>query len=368
MNDYIFILGRDFQLSLLELVSYFISRRIEYKIKFFNKNLALISLPELDFNSLINKLGGTVKIARVINSISDIKIPNFDKIKYSITEFESKNKEKIMSELKKIFKKEKIKAFFKTPDEGIGVSPSDFFNQNFFKQGFELILFKDIIALTIAVFNPKEYEKRDERPYLQREGITSIRIAKILINLSQAKERDVLLDPFCGSATILQEALLMDINVIGMDIDSRSIFFARKNLTWLKNKYKFKTDFTLINKAAQSSSSYIEKVDAVATEFLGPSFNKTPFLKDTRRIAANIASIYSGLFEQLRIILKGGKIAIALPKFKTKEQVPVSINLVEIAKFSGFKLYNPFPTIQLPILYSSRKTKIQREIYIFEKV
>src|SRR3989338_7924655 len=152
-----------------------------------------------------------------------------------------------------------MKGFLKSGSE-IGMSPSDFFRHNIQKEGFEVILYKDVIAEVIAVFNPKDYDLRDKRPYLEKEKLTSIRLAKILINLSQAKEDGKLLDPFCGSGTVLQEALLMGIDAIGMDSDSITIHHARKNLTWLQNNYNFIANFTLINKDARNAASYIESV------------------------------------------------------------------------------------------------------------
>ena len=368
MKGYIFVLGRDFQLSILEIISYLQARKMQYKIKSFNKKAALISLPDdTDINKMMLYLGGTVKIARVLNSINELVMPNKNKIYYSILEIDSKNGEKINAELRKTFKKEKMKGYLKR-SEDIGLSPSKFVKKNIFEEGFEIILYGEIMAETIAVFDPREHEFRDNRPYLDKKKLTSIRLSKILINLSQAKEHDTLLDPFCGSATILQEALLMGINVIGMDTDSMSIYQANKNLNWLKNKYNFKSSFLLVNKAAQSSSGYIEKVDAVATEpYLGPYLKRLPSLNNAEKTAVELARLYFDFLNDLKIILKKGKVAIVIPKFRTKEQAPVKIDLQEIAGGAGFKIYNPFPGIKIPVLYAPKGTKLDREIYILEK-
>ena len=49
------------------------------------------------------------------------------------------------------------------------------------------------------------------------------RLAKILINLSEVKDEEILLDPFCGIGVILEEALLQNINVIGIDKDKKAV-------------------------------------------------------------------------------------------------------------------------------------------------
>ena len=369
MAEYVFMLVRDFQLSILEIASYFSARNIAYKIKAFDSKVALISFnEEIDCTRTIKKLGGTIKIAKLIASVDDIKLPDMDKIKYSIADIGSARKNEVIIKLKKRFKENGSKAYLK--DSVNGLSPSDFFRHNIFKTGFELILYKEHLALTRAVFNPSGYEARDKRPYLEREKLTSIRLAKILVNLSHVKENEKLLDPFCGVATILQEALLMGIEAIGMDVDKKTLYHANKNLTWLRNKYKFKANFLLVNKDARSASSYIEKVDGIATEpYLGPYLRRLPELKEAKRTALGLARLYNDSLKEFHATLKPkGKVAIIIPKFKTKEQVPVRINFEGIARQNKFLIYKPFKGISMPVLYSPKGTKLAREIYILEKV
>ena len=66
-----------------------------------------------------------------------------------------------------------------------------------------------IIASTVAVHNPFEFQKRDVyKPNQRKIFAMPPRIAKIMVNLSACTPGKVLLDPFCGVGTILQEAFL----------------------------------------------------------------------------------------------------------------------------------------------------------------
>ncbi len=48
-----------------------------------------------------------------------------------------------------------------------------------------------------------------------------------------------ILDPFCGSGTILQEAMLLGFkNIYGSDKDKRAIANSKENINWLKKEYK----------------------------------------------------------------------------------------------------------------------------------
>ena len=65
MRDYIFVFGMDPELSFLELISYFQSHDINYKLVEWKNEIAVLLLEDLGFDMLIKRLGGTVKIAEV---------------------------------------------------------------------------------------------------------------------------------------------------------------------------------------------------------------------------------------------------------------------------------------------------------------
>jgi len=120
-------------------------------------------------------------------------------------------------------------------------------------------------------------EKRDMKKPVRREELAiSPRLAKIMINLSEVKSGQTLLDPFCGVGTILSEALLQKINVVGIDKDKNAIESAEQNLKWLGFAEK---DFIL--KSDDSRNAQIPNVDTIVTEpDLGKILKKIPTQKD----------------------------------------------------------------------------------------
>ena len=84
-----------------------------------------------------------------------------------------------------------------------------------------------------------------------------MRLAKILINLTGIKQNQVLLDPFCGTGTLLQEALLRNINVIGIDKEKTMINKAERNLKWLKKNYKINNYHKLYTSLFKELSTFI---------------------------------------------------------------------------------------------------------------
>src|SRR3989344_3016864 len=217
--QYIFVLGRDQELSKLEIESVLENKGINYKVSDEGKGNIVIDCEKLK-PSIIDEFGGIIKIAEVISNssridhiednLSKVEIYNgkSNKIEYYIDSFSTNLLSFVEDYLKDYFRSIKLKALYRK-----SADPSKLINKEILKNGVELVIFKGYIGKTIAITNPKEFKTRDlARPKVDYMKVISIRLAKILINISKAKDSDTLLDPFCGSGTILQEALLKGIN------------------------------------------------------------------------------------------------------------------------------------------------------------
>lgn len=116
------------------------------------------------------------------------------------------------------------------------------------ERGMELLLIRHeadiIVGRTVAVQDITAYAKRDqERP--KRDafvGMLPPKLAQTIINLStgsvKPSQEHIVLDPFCGTGVVLQEALLMGYGAYGSDLETRMIDYSTKNLAWLTEKYQ----------------------------------------------------------------------------------------------------------------------------------
>ncbi|HKU18253.1 MAG TPA: DNA methyltransferase [Candidatus Saccharimonadales bacterium] len=101
---------------------------------------------------------------------------------------------------------------------------------------------KVIIARSTRVQDINAYAARDQnRP--KRDafvGMLPPKLAQTIVNLATAaaapNEDTVVLDPFCGTGVVLQEALLMGYGGYGTDLEPRMIDFSRQNLEWLATR------------------------------------------------------------------------------------------------------------------------------------
>ncbi len=229
------------------------------------------------------------------------------------------------------------------------------------ENGWDLIMYRDgsktILARTAFVQDIEGYTARDQaRPHRDaRVGMLPPKLAQIIINLatgqidkfvvdsSQLIEAQAansklktenynltLLDPFCGTGVILQEASLMNFNVYGTDNDPRMIEYTSKNLDWLQEKvigYRLKVTGGLArNSNLQPITSNLElgdatkfkwkqPIDAVATEvFLGKPMSGKPEPKIIREEIAEVQQLLKTAIRNLAGQLKPGtKCCFAIP-------------------------------------------------------
>ncbi len=354
MEDYLFVLGRDKELSLLELICYFKRKNINFHIKDKWVDFALISLSQNNFN--IEELGGTIKIAKVvfenkdkkeiINFLDKFDMLNKDKIYFSV------NDDLIKEVLTKKFKEYNIKSYYRSSVKN---------PRSALKLDLELIQFKDCLAKVIQVSNPRIYKKRDEiRPRFDEKKVTSIRLAKILINLSQAKKE--IFDPFCGAGTILQEALLMNLDSYGLDINVNE---AKENLSWLIKNFNIKSNYKLYEGDSRKLSKFVNNVESVVTEpYLGPYLKNYLKHKEASSIILELEELYKKVFNELNKITK--RIVILFPIIPTKDRKKIKINIKKILFGTEFRVCNY--GIKLPIFYKHKGSILEREIWIFEKI
>jgi len=359
-----FILGRDHELSILELLAYLQKKDIRYSIKEFSKEVLLASLDkELDTEEAIKYLGSIVKIGELLDNIDDLYTGTKNKIKYAISAYGNTNIKELQKEIKKSFKQQKLKAFYKKPKREKALMPNEVINQKLIEEGIEILAYDDYVAKTVAVFNPFEHEKRDkEMPCKDYLKTISIRLAKILINLSQVKNK--LLDPFCGHGIILQEAILQDIDAVGIDIDHKSVESAKKNLRFIEKKYKTKATYKVIQGDSRQLSKIIKEADGIATEpYLGPYLKQKPSLKEAQKTMAELEEIYESMLKEAKKTVKG-KIAIIVPRFSISQRKEVKMNFKNIINKQGFKPWQPIKHIQMPVIYPHGR--ITREIWVIE--
>ena len=100
-------------------------------------------------------------------------------------------------------------------------------------------------------------ESRRKRPYFHPVALDP-KLCRAMINLAMVRKNNTILDPFCGTGSVMLEATSMKINAIGCDLSSK---MCRGALTNLRNSNSF-----LINCDALSLPLKMDNIDAIVTD------------------------------------------------------------------------------------------------------
>lgn len=414
--QYIFFLGRTPSMSLAEIQAMLEKYKIDYSIVLLDpKFLILETKDSLDVRNLFVQMGGTLKIAEVLESCTDENVrekivsyikksleerPGKKSVGYSIyfTKQTEKNKEEdaqaffldAFSEIKhEELKDFSIRIVFPLPRASALSTASVFNNKltythkgiefDIIYDGKKIILAKTLIVQDIVSYGERDYEKPGRDAKI---GMMPPKLAQIMINLAKVKEGQLIFDPFCGTGTILQEALLDDYRIVGSDANGEQIERCKENLTWLSEKYvltypEYKVFQAGYNEAIKKLKP--DSVDAIVTEStLGPVYRKIPNNEEIKDNYNVLKKIYTSFLQNVQPILKSkGRIVVTLPAYQLKPKEYVFGEFIDSWEKLGYSRVCPLDkrfegadiriTKRNTIIYSRPGQIVAREIVILKK-
>lgn len=406
MTDYAFVLGKNWLLSLAELVVYIRDRGLAEGVKDYSRTSAVVEIEEkLDDEQLVeiqSALGGCFKVGRVVSAYDRSLVEDAfpargrvdkqarkvfqeapwtnriwrkmrgGKVKFGVSTYPMVGKQTTIDlrrftlgldewTKKRLLERGARKAvyyIYEGPDKRDARRPNvALWPQSIGRHGLlsppnaELLalLMENtlFIAKTIAVYDSTLQRYRDEtRPFMSAEISTSPKICRTLLTLSGARPGDTVLDPFCGTGTLLMEAAMLGMKCVGIDIEQSMVQGAGQNLKWLGSGLGEWIDFKLIKGDARNTAKLIEgQVDAVAFEpHLGPIYSERPSLEDATASVDELTLLYRDVLESLESCLRpGGRIAMTLPVVNTTE-TQVSVDLASMMKGTGFMVFKLLPS------------------------
>jgi len=378
-----FILGRETLLSAAEIAA--VTRHHPELI-----SGSILKLDRPIVPAIMNQLGGTIKIGEeiatdlTVDELKEKMVENLMTLKgkihfgvsiYSTRESAQSIDERLGLEVKKGLKKAGKSVRFVEGKHGTLNSAQIKYNKLISKGAeflVEVVDKKFNLAKTVACQDVDEFSTRDfGRPGRDDlSGMLPPKLAMIMINLAQVNPDDVILDPFCGSGTILTEAMLMGYkNLIGSDNSAKAIEDTQKNIEWTQKNIKilphynisiFKSDIQQANKQLKPQS-----IDFIITEpYLGKPLRGNETETQIRAQADELKNLYLSAFAQFAQILKpNGKIIFIIPRFKYKDSW-ITIDIKNEIKKIGFSAASLLFNHEY-LLYARPDQKVGREIWKF---
>ncbi len=234
-------------------------------------------------------------------------------------------------------------------------------------------------GITVYVPDTASYRERSTgRPFTTSEISLSPRLARLLVNMSGVAKGQLMLDPFCGSGTILGEALLAGIDCIGLDRSRNRTELTKKNLAWILARtgehgipprgpsYSVEVgDATNIEKSMKG-----RLLDAVVSEpILMPRISSALTLEKARKLVRNSSRLYSeAIYSIAGAVRKGGRVVIVTPSLKTLEGREVSVALENLEE-AGLDFFQPAGyDFKYPMRVEHQSTRwITRMVYVLQK-
>ena len=405
-HEFLFILAFG-QVSLLEIDSVIESMKLEASIEEADSSCVVIKTDFKRASSLFSRLGGSYKYARVIghsisDSLDEISLPFRPKFNWTVSAYNCEpdlydETHQSLHELLKVrglgkakFLEPKIRSSIEQQGNCLGAAElkaTDVREKVLLEDrndpGIDLVVHgginqsQPIFAQTIDTFDSVEFKGRDvDRPFQNPTKTLAPRTARAIVNIALSVESHSLLDPFCGLGTILQEALLCNVSIIGVDKNQDDVEKARANLDWLISKYKVSQHLhenIFAYDARRISHARLPRIDAIASEpILLPIFKQNPNVLESIALIEKVRSTYEECLDEFSSILSkpGSRIALVSPLLIDSSGKRRSFDLKDAAEHAGLKPYKGSKKLANRVsdhlsFEGQKKRTIQRNLVVY---
>jgi tRNA G10 N-methylase Trm11 len=248
------------------------------------------------------------------------------------------------------------------------------------ERGIEIIIVKHgagfIIARTTAVQNFDDYAARDHgRP--KRDafvGMLPPKLAQIMINLgcsSQDRTKTFLLDPFCGTGVIPQEALLMGAAVMASDLSEKMVDYTTANLRWLEQSIGYSGRLEAIQHADATSTTWpqAEQLSAIVCEtYLGTPLSGLPSPAKLDEIIDEANEIASGFLKNIAPqIAPKTRLCVALPAWNLGNEKYKHLKVLDSLEKLGYNRVEFVHANEFELIYHRPDQIVARQLTILEK-
>jgi len=328
-------------------------------------SVAIIESEHWDGAVLQDRLAGTVKLGDIIDErtpdVLDEKLladhiearPRADRILFGLTIVGGTSKQlKSLKNLPILLKRElqdRGKSVrWVTGDNG-SLAPAAVSKLGLTTDGYDFVIAihgeTASIGLTTHVQNIDAWSLRDfGRPFRDaKTGMLPPKLARMMVNLAAPKNS--LLDPFCGSGTVVMEAALLHdtLALVGSDIDARQIAGAKENFEWLMSKELLRrSDAERIDwkiSPAQELDKHLagKTFDAIVTEgYLGKPLQGNEPQKHLDELAKEVETVWN---KSLHVLAKlqpsGGRLVAIWPEL-TSSHGSSTVDASKAAKEVGY--------------------------------
>ena len=180
-----------------------------------------------------------------------------------------------------------------------------------------------------------------------------------------------ILDPFCGTGTVLQEALLAGYDVVGTDLSQKMVDYTAENLSWLQSTFTapghpigrvidiHQADATTHR---WPNSTYLTAV--VCETYLGQPFSAPPAPQKLAAVVGNCNHIITGFLTNIRPQLAPNTpLCIAVPAWYDASGRAAHLPLIKHLQELGYHQLN-----HTPLIYRRPDQIVARELLVLKSI
>ena len=172
-----------------------------------------------------------------------------------------------------------------------------------------------------------------------------------------------ILDPFCGTGTVLQEALLAGYDVVGTDLSQKMVDYTTENLSWLQSTFTAPGNIIDIHQADATTHRWpnSESLAAIVCEtYLGQPFSAPPTPQKLAAVVGNCNHIITSFLTNIHPQLAPNTpLCIAVPAWYDASGRATHLPLIKHLQKLGYHQLN-----HIPLIYRRPDQTVARELLI----
>lgn len=234
---------------------------------------------------------------------------------------------------------------------------------------------KVIIAESVGAQNITAIAARDQaRPKTDAfVGMLPPKLARMMVNVAIGSPDDTdrqhrVLDPFCGTGVVLQEASLLGCDVYGTDLSPKMVDYSSVNLNWLQEKMNLSNNVTIAEGDAMTYR-WDQPITAVVCEtYLGQPFSAPPSPEKLQEVVGNCDHIISEFFRNLaKQIEPGTPLCVGVPAWRDSSGRFTHLPLIDKLSSLGYTRVELKNARNEQLLYYRENQVVARELLLLEK-
>ena len=230
-----------------------------------------------------------------------------------------------------------------------------------------------IVAESLGAQNISALAARDQaRPKTDAfVGMLPPKLARMMVNMATGSRNTTdsgpctVLDPFCGTGVVLQEALLLGYPAYGSDLSDKMVDYSHANLQWLTRKFTHLPEYTVEQGDAMTHQWQSPLNFVVGETYLGQPFSAPPRPEKLAEVRGNCNHIISTFLKNIAPqIASGTALCLAVPAWRDREGRFTHLPLIRELDKLGYQPVTLTTARRDQLLYYREDQVVARELLL----